>query len=76
MMGSKNLCGTIRCINTRDTWKHYTGASKYCFQCNVKTTREMNLSRSPNRLTNVLESCDNECLLSNNARTNTLYEYQ
>ena len=36
----------------------------------------MHLSWSPNRLTNVLESCDNQGLLSNNAWKNTLYKYQ
>ena len=76
MIGKQNICGIVCCINTGDTWKHCTGVFENCFQCNPEITRDMNLSQSPNRLTNVLESGDNRGLLSNNAWTNTLYKYQ
>ena len=76
MTGKQNICAIVCHINTRDTWKHCTGVSENCFQCNPEITRDMNLSWSPNRLTNVLESCENRGLLSNNVHTNTLYEYQ
>ena len=52
------------------------GDSKHCFQCNPKITRDMNLSGSLNRLTNVLDSGDNQGIRPNTTWTNTLYESQ
>ena len=67
MTRKQNICGTVCRINIGDTWKHCTGVSKNCFQRNPEITRDMNLSWSPNRLTNVLEAGENWGLLSNNA---------
>ena len=52
------------------------GDSEHCFQRNMEITRDMNLSGSLNRLTNVLESGDNWGIQPNTTQTNTLYEYQ
>ena len=50
--------------------------NKHCFQHNPEIIEDMIMSRSLNRITNVLESGDNQGLQSNNAETNTLYESQ
>ena len=52
------------------------GASKHYRQHGSKSTRDMELYGSHSRLTNVLESSDNQGLRPNNERTNTLYECQ
>ena len=76
MMGSQNICGTICHIDTEFVSRYCSGDFEHCIQHNSEITRDMNLSGSHNRLTNVLESGDNRGLRSNNAWTNTLYESQ
>ena len=52
------------------------GASEHCCQRSPEIRREMNLSRTLNRLTNVLESGDNHVLQPNTTWTKTLYDFE
>ena len=73
---SQSLCGTICYINHESIQIHCFGAYEHYLQHNLEITRDMNLSGSLNRLTNMLESSDNQGLRLNIVRTNTLYESQ
>ena len=48
------------------------GDFEHCFQRNLEIKRDMNMYGSLNRLTNVLESGENQGLQPNTARTKTL----
>ena len=52
------------------------GASKHCHQLIPEITRNMELYGCRSRITNVLESRDNQGLQPNNEWTNTMYESQ
>ena len=51
-------------------------AFEHYLQCNPEIARDMKMYGSQNRLTNVLDSSDNQGLQPNNEGTNTLYESQ